>query len=442
MNRRLVAAIVAAVAVSACADDREQSPTGPGSATTPDYLVGATCNYTDVKKYARNLFGSTGNGTKLAGELAKFAKDSPQATAKGFDIFAEIAAKRDGGPWTAQNVEDAARLTEQVIYCADVVLTAGTTNLLANLRLALSKPTGAYAVPLGTSSGSVLTTDKQSGVQPDNTTWGNWLGSRTLVYGYPLTTTIAGESTEGVIGSPGYDWSLVRAKPLPALVYNGPGKVTVCLTVEVEAANQVEAQLLADKFRVQKTASILEVATDVSGVECLVRTASVSLPEKLFNYAARLVAPTELHAAAFAGLRTSTSPTGSAGSFSPFQGGNPGSTVLTWDNEPADGTVASVGGEDGTAIRVLARGEGNTPWTGVRLHIYGIDNNGAKTEFSNSCATTLDTGIATFTGLAAPKTGGFRLFVETGAAICGTDASVTNYAPSTLEATDRIVVRP
>ena len=465
MYRRLALAIAAGVAISACADDREQSPTAPGSTITPEFTTGATCNYTDVKKYARNLFGTSGPGSlgyKLAGEMSKFGKDTPQATNLAFDIFAEIARKRNAttGTWTTANRDDAANLTVEVIKCANVSLTADinfsvpaqVAGLLANLKLALTTPTGGYEVRGGVSGTlagstvdpetSVLTTDTQSGVAPDGQTWLSWFGARTLLYGYP-TTSFAGESIADVIGPSTYDWSLVRKKTgttTPA--YTGLGKVTVCLTVSVEAATPEEAQLTADKFRLQKTNSILEVATDVSGVTCLIRTASSSFSSKLVDLALDLVAPSKLYAAAFGKLPAGTSPTGSAGSFSSFQGGNPDSTLVTWTNPPADGTLAGIPGTDGGAVKVSVTGEAFTPWVGVWLHIYGVDNNGAKTDFGGSCAITDGAGIATFGGLDAPKTGGFNLYVETQSTVCDPDASVTNYTPVVVQAPSRINVRP
>lgn len=457
MSRRLVAAIAVALVVSACTDDREQSPTSPGSSVSPEFLHIGTCNYNDVKKYARNLFGSTGAGYKLAQEMSKYAAETSQATNLGFDIFAAVAQKRAGAVWTDQNLEDAAKLTEQAIYCQDVYLTAGPVDLYDNLFKALTKPTGGYAVRAGKAGAlksgpddpatSVLTTNSQSGVEPNNLSWPAWLLTRTLVYGYP-TEAFPGELTDQIYGTAAYDWSLVRANPLPPITqaqYGGEGKVTLCLTVEVSSLGE------AAKFRLQKVETILEVVTaGVSGINCVESTVptpgpqsfGLSLQNRLVNLAARLVLPTRVYAAA---AKTTTSPTGSAGSFSPFQGSNPLATMLDWVYPPDDGTLTSIQSTTpGVPVTVSVTGSNQTPWVGVWLHFYGIDNNGAKGEFPGNCAITNGEGKAEFKNLAGPKTGGFTVFVETKSQVCDpdADASVTGFPPVVLSAPDRIIVRP
>jgi hypothetical protein len=453
MNRRVVTTIAAALVVVGCAEDREQSPTSPGA---PEYLIGATCNYTNVKKFAKDLFG-TGPGFTLAGQMAKFAANSQQATNLGFDIFREIANKRDGATTAAWNpfVPTAAKLTEQVIFCANVTLTAGNTEpaqqRLANLEKALTKPTGGYAVRAGKAGASadgaddldqaVLTSDLQSGVDRISSTWTGWFGSRTLLYGYP-TDEFAGESRSAVYGNAAYDWSLVRAGS-GLTTYPGKGKVTVCLTVDADLVP-------ITKFRLQKVATILEVVTPVTGIDCIISTAatpnSAALPlrSRLAEFAAGLLLPNQLYAAFL--LKTTTKPTGSAGSFSSFQGGDPAAVQIAWLHEPADGTLSNgIPSEDaGEPVTVSVKGGAGTPWQGVKLRIYGEDNNGAKVDFDGACVETNALGEAEFPNLDAPKSGGFNLFVETHpqVASCSVDPDVDNFTKATLPLDHRIIVRP
>jgi hypothetical protein len=453
MSRRFVTTIVAALVVAGCAEDREQSPTSP---IGPDLLVGATCKYNDVKSYARDLFGASSVGYTLASQMAKFPANSAKATNLGFDIFREIEKERDATADAAWNalVPTAAKLTEQVIFCADVFLTAGNnepaSERLANLEKGLTKPTGGYAVRAGaTASGdpdpekAVLTSDLQSGVDKTSSTWAGWFGSRTLLYGYP-TEEFTGELRNAIYGNAAYNWSLVRYGG-STTTYPGKGRVTVCITVDTDLQP-------ASKFRLQKVATILETVTAVDGVDCIESTAGtpgtgvavLPLQTRLAQFAAGLLLPERLHAAFL--TKTTTKPTGSPSSFSVFQAGNPDVTQLAWLYPPADGTLrkgipSTVAGKP---VTVTVAGGQNTKWQGVKLRIYGIDNNGAKVPFGGSCVETNSAGEAAFPNLSAPKNGGFNLFVETHPEVagCTIDPDVENFTQTTLPAPDRIIVRP
>jgi hypothetical protein len=460
MSRRVVTAIVAVLVVAGCTEDREQSPTAPAG---PDFLVGATCRYNDVKQYARDLFGSTGAGTVLANQMSKFGPNTTQATNLGFDILQEIASQRDAATDLAWNplVETAAKLTEQVIFCSNVFLTAGNTEpaleRLANLTKALTKPEGGYAVRAGKAGAQrngtpdpetpVLTSDLQSGVDATSDTWADWFGSRTLLYGYP-TDEFIGESREAIYGNAAYDWSLVRASPMTTS-YPGKGKVSICITYDKDLYAE---DVIDKKFRLQKPTTILEVAAPVDGLDCQISDATAPgdqfaarpLPTRLAEFAAGLLLPERLHAAFLA--KATTKPTGSAGSFSVFQGGDPEMAHVEWVHAPADGTlrrgIPSV--DRGEPVTVKVTGGEDTPWQGVKLRIYGEDNNGAKVPFDGACVETNSAGVAEFPDLAAPKSGGYNLFVETHPSVtgCSVDPDVDSFDAVTVPAPDRIIVRP
>src|SRR5687768_12019625 len=122
MSRRLAVVAAVGLATLACQDARDTVLTGPEL-----QLTGPACKYSDVKKYARNLFGSNSPGYALAAAMSGFAPNSDDATNKAFDIFAAIAAKRDATTFTTQNLDDAANLTLQVVRCANVGSTSHNT---------------------------------------------------------------------------------------------------------------------------------------------------------------------------------------------------------------------------------------------------------------------------------------------------------------------------
>jgi len=448
MSRRLVAAIVVGIVVSACADDREHSPTSPDGSLSPNFIAGAVCRYTDVKQYARNLFGPNSTGYRLAQDFSGFPANStnPQAIKLAFDIFAEIAKKRDlayasstdNNTFTSTNELDAANLTVQVINCAAV----SATDQVSAFQKALESG-GGYAVrggPVGAVvNGQVTAADGQAAVNAPTNNYGAWLSNgRALFYGYPLTTLFPdGESSAGLSGRVSYNWSLIRPANPPALA--GSGTVSLCVVFD-----DVQFPSYLVQLRVQKSANILkfeDVELDCSQNPFGGSFSSTRLGARLARAIADWVTPAPLYAAF--GTK-GTSPTGSAGSFSPFQVVNPELPVLAWVNPPADGTLAGIPGEDGGDVTVSVTGAEGVAWTNALLHIYGEDNNGAKVEFPGSCEETDDDGKATFDDLAAPKTGGYNLFVETNpsAGVCSADLDVNSFDKVTLPAPTRINVRP
>ncbi|HYC33398.1 MAG TPA: hypothetical protein VEB59_14015 [Gemmatimonadales bacterium] len=399
MHRRLLGAIFAALVVVACTEDGEQSPTAP-ELTRHGPPTGA-CSYNDLKQYAKTLFGNGSPGHQLAVQMAGFSAGSAQATALGFDIFAAIAAKRnDPSVFTADNISTAAKLTVEVLDCS-AASASGATSVAA--FVAALGSTGAYEVrghPTKDANVAALTADGLSGVnRPGGETFASWLTARTLFYASPISTF----STEAS-GGRAYDWSIVQ----PGATLTGIGKpalVAICIEFE-DTVDELQ------DFRVQHQGAALGtiLPLDASFLTCPATLPTVANSASIKDRLFRVFAPTPLYAAV--GRRTG-SPTGSAGSFSPFEAVNPTSVVPSYASSPKDARKNQVIAGTNGPVAVKVTGAGGTAWQGVTVTVFGITNNGKKVAFSGNVAVTDEAGIARFPNLSTNKTGAYRLRAET-----------------------------
>jgi hypothetical protein len=428
MSRRLLAVVAAGLVTAACQDRSDTE------LTSPDFTFHNTCDYSKVKNFAKSLFGNGSPGHTLAEQMSTKTPKSAAATNFGFDILAAISDKRDDGEFTATQLGNASNLTFQVIRCSDVNVTG--LNTVAAFALALG-PTGAFQVRGGSSTAGVadpstpvLAFDKQAGVQAPGDNFATWLKGRALFYGFPVEP-FAGELTgseAGLSGRIAFDWSLVTTKAV-TLPLATKGKFSLCVTSQDDAA--------FEQLRVQKVAQILEVAAAVPGLDCVAALAAAvpsSLGGRLLAIGQRLLTPQNLYAASL--LRTG-SPTGSAGSFSPFQVGNPLNVGLAFVNRPLNAQKNRPVPGAGGPVSVKAAGDAGTAWEGVLVRILGFTNNGTPTEVVNNEATTNAAGIASFPNLTVTKTGSIRLVAFTVAQ----DLDVDGFNQGQVEA-PKINVRP
>ena len=424
MNRRLLATIAVAVAIVGCAEDGEQSPTSPGLTGGPEFVAGnGTCQFNDLKKYARDLFGSGSTGLSLANQMSGFSAGSTQATNLGFDIFAAIADKRnDPSVFTADNISNAANLTVEVIECSKVSASGATT--IAAFAAALGS-TGGYEVrgqAEDDNDAAVVTADNLSGVNaPTGQDFTDLVGKRTLFYGSPAETFSNEASSNRA-----YDWSIVQSgTPLAGL--DSPALVAICIEFE-DTIDKLE------DFRVEHEGSAVQTILPLSSafLACpatLPTVGAASITDRLLA----LIAPTPLYAIG----KFTGSPTGSAGSFSRFEGVDPQAVLVSYASAPKDARKNQVvPGTDGP-VAIFVTGANLTPWEGVTVRLSGIDNNGDKIGFTGNVAVTDENGIATFPTLKTGKTGGFRLLAETRE----TDAGTDSYTQGT-KLSDRFNVRP
>jgi hypothetical protein len=428
MSHRLMCALVVVLGISACSTDDARGPTAPDLQVT-----GAACNYNDVKKFARNLFGANSTQYDFAQEMSRLAANSPAATAKAFDIFAAVAAKRDAGSFSAQNVDDAANLTVQVIACANVAVSDAFS--VATFTQAL-QGFGGYQVRGGGGSESQVVTTKNmlSGIAPPfNVTFATWLGGRALLYARAITTFSVEAS-----GGRAYNWSIVRPAlaggALPAL--SAPGRVAIC--VDDPTLDGPSATISI--YRIQHQAGALNTILPFDPATGLSLGCPPTLPPppvfSMTQQFYRWLSPAPLYAAAAV---RSTSPTGSPGAFSPFEVVTPGTIQISFDYPPADGPLAGPipSTTPDSAVSVLITGQNGTAWQGTTVRIFGVNNNGAKDDFSNAVAMTNEFGRARFPGLTAPKVGGYTIYAETQAT-----GNISAFEPATVQAPARINIRP
>ena len=401
MNRRLLATIAVAIAIVGCTEDGEQSPTGPElTRRPPTNQSDGLCSYSDLKKYARDLFGTGSTGLALANQMSGFTAGSSQATAVGFDIFAAIATKRnDPSVFTASNISDAANLTVEVIECSTVSASGATT--VAAFTTALGS-TGGYEVrghaTKDANGVAVATADGLSGVNaPSGQNFTNLVAVRTLFYGSPAET-FSNETT----GGRAYDWSIIQpGAPLTGL--KNPALVAICIEFE-DTTDE-----LGD-FRVEHEGSSLQTilplsTTFLSCPATLPTVAALSVKDRLIA----MFAPTPLYALG----KVTGSPTGNAGSFSRFEAVDPNAVLASYASAPKDGKKNQViPGTDGS-VAVQVTGAGLTAWQGVTVTVNGINNNGDKVVFTGNVAVTNEAGIATFPNLKTNKTGSYKLIAET-----------------------------
>ena len=414
MNRRLLATVAAVFVVAACSDDREQSPTSPELAPRP-----VACSYADVKKYARDLFGQPSAGYDLAQTMSGFTAGSADATRLAFDIFAAIAAKRNAGGFTSTDVANAANLTVKTTGCATVSTSPSAALTVAAFTDAL-KSTGAYEVrgdATKDASGDLTLVKTSNGLSavnappvagpPDgngNPTvvaqkFSDWLDVRTLFYASPRAP-FSNETS----GGRAYDWSLVQ----PGSSYTGissPALVAICVGVE-DNEN-------LDVFRVEHDATTNTILPLVAPLLNCPNPlpAAIVMARPITDRLLRLITPEPAYAAA---LGKTGSPTGSAGSFSPFEAVNPVAVVVNFVVEPRDGNKdQAIKGAGGADIKVLVTGAGTTAWEGVTVRIAGVNNNGVTVLFSYAAAVTKAQGFATFPDISTNKTGAYKLLAET-----------------------------
>jgi hypothetical protein len=426
--------VLAVVGILAACDNAPDA--GP---TAPQFqLSGLACKPATVQKLARSVFG---NGTPGLAAAQLITTNQTANVAPAFTIFNEIGKKAAGG-LTGQSKWDAANLTVQTIACAAVVSSDASVNALEDtvqFGAALDLK-GAYAVR-GLSAGDVadvkshnadLSQTGASGIRPPSQGFREWQGGQTLFYGYPRAG-FSNEAPATPSGRVAFDWFTV--KPLTAAT-NGDLSATVGICVNVTSSGD------AVKLRVQHEQTIIPIAS----FQVCPTTGSLRLdqgrtgPLTGLEWLARtFFAPTELHAAS---LLLTTSPGGTAKKFSPYEVVNPDSVQLAFGNRPADGMVnQSIPSTVPPApITVTAKGEQDTPWEGVSIQIFGINNNGLKVPFTNSIAVTDSTGTAAFPLIASPKTGGFNLYAVTLAP--QNDPDVANFAADTTSAGQRINIRP
>jgi hypothetical protein len=429
--------------VAACNDAPDAGPTAPQF-----QLSGLVCKPATVQKLARSLFGNSSPGVTAAQQITT---NQTANVSYVFTIFSEIEKKATGG-LSGLPKSYAANLTVQSLACAAAASSDPSVNALEDtvpFGKALELK-GAYAVRglNGSDNADVKSHNADlldatavagaagirapAGVYP-NGGFQAWQGGRVLFYGYPR----GGFSSEAAptAGRTAFEWFTV--KPLVsdvAATADLSGTFGICVSTEPGEGGKLRVQheqtiTPISSFTVCPFATGLRLDSDR-------REGPLTV---LQLFARTFFAPTELHAAT---LLLTTSPGGTAKKFSPYEVVNPASVKLAFGNQPADGFVSQPipSTVAGAPITVTATGNADTPWEGVSIRIFGINNNGLKVPFSNDLAVTDATGTASFPLVTSPKTGGFNLYAVT--VPPENDPDIASFAPDTTTANQRINIRP
>ena len=405
--RRLILLAAAVAFVAACSDS-----SSPSSLNTegPAYQIGTgpSCSQNSLRSAASAVFGNGSDQVKVARTVSDNANTSV-ANEAGFDLLAQLAALHEGESWTAAMAPAGAELAVQLIACMNV---ENSGDISATAFAAALGDAGGFQVRGGPAdpTGDVISADGGSGVHAP-LPWGEWMGGRALLYGYPISSF----ATE-ISGGTAFDWSTVRAiadgatGPDP---FNGPATVALC-------ADNAPEGLTAAQLRVQHLAkidggSILPVA-NADFLNCtpaaLGTADATNVGERLLHALLELVTPQPLFASTmgFAGGIG-----GLKGSFSPFEVVYGANIVLTFQDQPANSTVNTplTGKNGGGELSVKVTGAQGTPWEDILVRITAVTNNGAGVLTCGNEAVTDEQGVAHFPNLTVSKAGGYFLVATT-----------------------------
>lgn len=419
--RRFVLLAAAVAFAAACSDS--SSPSSPNS-ETPAFQIGTgpSCSQNNLRRAAADVFGNGSDQVKLARTVSDNA-NTAAANAVGFDLFAQLAALRDGESWSADLATDGAELAVQLIACMNVE-TSGDISA-AVFEAALGEA-GGFEVRGGASdpTGEVLSADGRSGVQAP-LPWAEWMGDRALFYGYPITSF----ATE-ISGGNAFDWSTVR--PI-ANGETGPpafaGPAVVALCADGSPDGPTAAQLRVQHLAKADGGVILPVASGafLNCAESVGTTDATNARSRLLHALLELVRPEPLFAStvAFGGIG------GLKGSFSPFELVYGANIVLTFQDQPANGTVnTALKGKKGGELSVRVTGAQGTPWEDILVRITAVVNNGSGVVVCGNESSTDEQGVAHFPNLSVSKAGGYHLVATTVEAT--TDPDVAAYSTATV----------
>lgn len=395
MHRSITAALFAVVTAGflACGDRIDPSATTSPTLAPQLSLSGldavvssVPCDFRATRQAATRYFGSPAQQTAVGiirQMQAAFGTDPAAVTSLGFDLLRLAAEVTDAGSQQG-GAQDGSNLAN-----ADLACMALGVALPIDFVAAFSAG-GGFAVRGGPGdpTGPVFSRDGYSGIAPPPTGWADWLGGRTLFYGYHLPNF---STVEQPVGD-GYQWS--TAPPRKSL--NGDGVVAVCVE------NSGQLRLLGE-------GKILPLV-DPAFLDCSAFLASVDAPAgSLFAWAGRALraglrslAPTPLAASTFL-AKTGTG--GLPGEFSPFGAVNAGSVNLDFAVQPQDAVTGAIISAP-TGIQVRARGNGGTALPGVSITLTAGANFGSWTLSGSPTALTDANGVATFF-LSLDKPGGY-----------------------------------
>ena len=424
----VVAAAAVGIALTACSDSRDSSPTSPDLKPSPS---GFTCdNFSTAISLARSYFAQpTQNSVVAILNDAAASTVAAYRTQKGLDVFDTVAtqnALRIAGSANTivGTTQEGSDLLNAIGACSQL-----GQNAKIDYTSALG-PTGAFAVR-GGSSTPVRSYDDFSGVAPPSgTTWSAWLGlpsvgndppskdlpdARAAVYGAPFDVT-SDLSAETEVGTRGFDWNTLPVAPNFPL--NGDGFLAICVG-SLDPGNRIQnnhVQGTTPTPGVLGTSNSSPFSLDCSGFTDDGQILASGLLHRIID----VFAPRPLYAAALA-----TRTIGTPGGFSKNFVVNPTAISLTF-GPLSDGFV----GVPMPPLQVTAKTGSGVPMQRIGLTIDVKTNLGVPANLDGTLTQlTNEFGVATFDNLVLSSAGGYLWHVRTTSGTDGiADAEATSGA--------------
>ncbi len=420
LSMAMAVATAAGLGLTACGDSRDSLPTSPQFAR-PAPPPSFACDFGAAKGFARSYFRQPTQNVVVDLINTMESAADPARTARGLDVFNAVAQPADviGSP------EVGSSLLNSIAACGSLGATAAIDWTGA---LGLQ---GAFAVVGDGSanvSGPVYAKDLFSAVAPPaGKSWSGWLRlpntglpeARAVVYGAPFSVT-SDLSPEQEIGSRGFDWSTLPARPFPfGNEANDDGFFGICVssatTERIQNNHGVGIQGILGSYDPGNPP--LELSCEGFSDDGQPGTLG------LLRRAMDLLSPRPAYAATLAGKGTGGTP----GGYSRHFVVKPTALKVTV-SRVKDGKVAqTLNAPDGITVTVATVPPNNQ--TGVALQLVAVTieiagNNGVPANFTGTkTILTNESGVATFSDLQLFSAGGYTLRAFTTDGLAGLPAT-------------------
>lgn len=429
---RFASALTAAavLALGACSDSTDSSPTSPLVAKSTTAALTA-CNaraFRDARGFARSYFAQPTQGAAVGLIDAMENEADPVRTEKGLDLFHLVALGAD----VTGTAADGSNLLNTIAACSNLGLTdeVDWTGALG--------PQGALAV-VGDGSANVSSPvyakDLFSAVAPPaGKGWSAWLrlpdddfdDARAVIYGAPFEVD-ENLSPEPVIGERGFDWNTLPARPFPfGLDPNDDGFFGIC--VESPSTARVQNNHPTDGGSIDGLLGTYDPGLPPLGLDCEGFTVGgLPLPQtsSLLRRAIDLLSPQPAHAAAL-----SRKTGGTPGGFSDhFVVGPSALRVIVTDvrNGNVGQNLDSEGAGAGVTVlveTVLPNGDPGVALQLVEVTLEIVGNQGEPADIDGDLDVLTDEfGVATFDDVKLFSAGGYTLRAFTTDGLSGLPAA-------------------